>query len=99
MKEHRIVIKPGGTVVALYADDIAALCASVGPMHVERASHVEYSAEHGGWYVQLPDHRLLCRQTVEDGHESSVRNLGPCCVWSKRSDALAAEVAYLEARL
>lgn len=79
-----IVVKQGGAIRMLYSDRVPLQL--LGPVHIERASNVEYSAEHGGWTVQFSNGTYLHRHN-EVAH------------FTKRSDALAAEVAYLEARL
>ncbi len=73
----QLVIAPGGSVRAIYAEEIA--LDSIGSIAIRRASHVEPDSQ-GGWLADLrPVHGPI---------------LGP---FPNRSEALAAEVAWLEA--
>ncbi len=89
-KEHVLVFKDG-QVTTLYTDviDLRAL----GALHVERASNVEWCAARNGWIVQFTDGTFL-------GERSTfVFNVEEAAVFSTREAALAAEVAYIQARL
>ena len=92
-KEHVVVIHPNGDVRTLYTDLID--LRELGALDVQRASSVEWSDKHGGWTVQFPNGKFLayCNES-EEFFES---NYGDW--WTYREDALAAEVAYLNARL
>ena len=37
--------------MAVYSDDLAPILAELGPLHVERASHVEFDNTHAQWGV------------------------------------------------
>ncbi len=72
-----LVIAPDGTAHAVYTEAID--LATLGPMRIARASHVE-PGPGGGWLADLGPSRGPV--------------LGP---FARRSDAIAAEVAWLEA--
>lgn len=44
-------IAPDGTVLTVYADALLPILAELGPLHVERASHVEFDNARGQWGV------------------------------------------------
>lgn len=99
MQEHLIVIAPDGTVRTLYTDKID--LREFGPLHVERASNVEWSDFHQGWIVQFPS--ML-------GQYLATPARGWCCgahadlgrvpeIFDTREAALTAEIDYLQARL
>ena len=106
MKKPPHVIKIGvdGTVTTLYTDKIN--LRRLGPLKVERASNVEYDEARQSWTVQFVDGTYL-------GYSVEMRTLGsgdtlrPRVVqtieeashFPSRDLALAAEVAYLQARL
>ena len=46
-----IEISPEGEAMAVYADDLAPILAELGPLHVERASHVEFDNARAQWGV------------------------------------------------
>ena len=73
----QLIIAPDGHARAIYSESIE--LASLGPLAIRRASHVE-PGPGGGWLADLGP----ARGPV----------LGP---FARRSEALAAEVAWLEA--
>lgn len=83
-------------VTFLYDDRIP--LAPFGNAEVTRASNVEY--EHGkqGWTVQLADGMYLASTPVP-GETYITGNINLAKVWSRREDALTAEVEWLNARL
>jgi hypothetical protein len=95
--EHVLVIDKEGTVKTLYTDLVD--LRDFGPLHVERASNVEWDDKRQGWIVQFNSTLYL-----------SIPERGWCCgthaiagvvpeVFESREDALAAEVDYLQARM
>ena len=46
-----INISPEGEAMAVYSDDLAPILAELGPLHVERASHVEFDNGRAMWGV------------------------------------------------
>ena len=46
-----IEISPSGEAQAVYSDDLAPILGALGPLHVERASHVEFANDVGMWGV------------------------------------------------
>lgn len=73
----QLIIAPDGQALAIYSESID--LASLGPLTIRRASHVEPDAA-GRWNADL---RPILGPV-----------LGP---FARRSEALAAEVAWLEA--
>jgi len=85
--DHIISISPDGTVRTLYTDKID--LRDFGPLKVERASNVEWDDKQRGWTVQFVDGTYLRSPSL----------LQHMAVFETREAALAAEVAYLQARL
>ena len=81
---RKLAIESDGSIVAVYGDDLAPLIAQ-GTATITRASNVEPML--GGWAVAMVD------DTSSAAVELFVRT------FRLRSEALAAEVAYLERRL
>ncbi len=46
-----IEISPDGEAMAVYSDDLAPVLSALGPLHVERASHVEFANNVSKWGV------------------------------------------------
>jgi hypothetical protein len=97
MKEHTLVIYPNGDVRTLYTDLID--LREIGTLHVERASNVEWDERYGGWTVQFIDGTYLCEDDLGIKKWAGEYEVGVTCRFERREDALAAEVAYLVARL
>jgi hypothetical protein len=53
----RGVIKPDGTLVAVYSDFIRDL--NLGPLQVDRASDIEFNAQAQLWEARWPDGTLI----------------------------------------
>ena len=95
--DHVISIAPDGSIKTLWTDRID--LREFGTPHVERASNVEWDEQCEGWTVQFPDGMFLsqpargwcCGVHAEKGFHGEV--------FSTREEALAAEVAFLQARL
>lgn len=98
--DHVIVIDLDGNIKTLYTDKID--LHSLGRLHVERASNVEWDDEKQGWTVEFADGWHLGL------HEWG----GLCCgkhalkvphalraVFDTREEALRFEVDFLQARL
>ena len=83
--DHVISIYPNGTVRTLYTDRID--LREFGPLHVERASNVEWDDTRRGWTVQFADGSFLCNQNEDP------------ITYITREAALAAEVDFLQARM
>ena len=95
--DHVISIDPNGTVRTLYTDWID--LRDFGPLHVERASNVEWDEKYGGWTVQFSDGTWLCEDDLGFRRWQGEYEVGVTCRFDRREDALAAEVAYLQARM
>jgi len=93
MKPIKIVVRPTG-IRFLYDDRLK--LAVLGPVVVTRASNVEWDNELGGWTVQFADGSFI-RTVPEDRPVFS--DPGTIKVFTKREDALAAEVAAIHNRL
>jgi len=81
---NKILIK-GGTATAVYDDRFRPLLEALGAMEIERASEVEFDHESGDW---------IATEVSHDGPHGRVIARG-----KNRAEVIAAEVAYLEARL
>lgn len=46
-----IEFSPEGEAMAVYSDDLAPVLSALGPLHVERASHVEFDNTRAQWGV------------------------------------------------
>lgn len=107
MKQHTLVIYPDGNLRCLWTDLID--LREIGTLDVTRASNVEYDNEKQGWTVTFPPEpeeydnpSWLARSTHRDEAERIwYRSDAPlsAAVFLSRDTALAAEVAFLEARL
>jgi len=82
-KQTRVFIKLDGSVVGLYSDALD--YSALGDVEIKRASEVEW--QKGSWSVNIVDERLR-----RDGDL-------PLVGFTRRRDALDAEVMLLEARL
>ena len=82
-----ISIDSAGTVRSQYTDSLAALLRDIGPIHVERASHVEFCNEHQAWFVDMLENPDLSIGSFR---------VGP---FSRRKDALWWEIDYIQSRL
>ena len=60
----RAVIKPDGTLVAVYSDFIRKL--NLGPLKVERASNVEFNDQDQLWEARWPDGSLIVAHSQRD---------------------------------
>ena len=81
-----VVIAADGTLRAMYDDELTESL-SMGTLRIRRASHVEFDNAVQAWFVDM-------RADALEGIEAF--RVGP---FPKRCEALAWEVAYLEARL
>lgn len=91
MQDHMIVIKPDGSVTAIYSDDFR--LNMLGDEHVERASSVEFNNALQGWIVTLADGRVLCARPRGSGRLT--KEIRSCCVFKTRDEALTREVEYI----
>ena len=46
-----IEISPEGEAMAVYSDAVAPILSELGPLHIERASHVEFANDVGMWGI------------------------------------------------
>lgn len=93
---HKIVIR-NGVLSTLYTDTLP--LHELGQLEITRASNVEYDAHKQGWTVQLADGMYLADTPYppDELYITGIRHHAKA--WLKREDALAAEVAYINARL
>lgn len=94
VSEHVLVIDTNGDVRTLYTDLID--LRELGTLDVQRASNVEWCEKGNGWVVQFIDGTYL--SSDDNGVAHATYGLG-VDVFDSREEALAAEVAYLNARL
>ena len=57
MNPHTLTFDLEGTVKGLYTEIIP--LASLGPLHITRASHIEFNADTQKWEVKDPNQHLL----------------------------------------
>lgn len=110
MKRSKLVIDQDGFASGIYDDDDVDLYDALGAVTISRASHVEPSR--GGWSAIMRDgcecgHSVAAHLEVERGYapcsavgcscdDFNCAVLGP---YRLRSEALAAEVEYLDRAL
>lgn len=98
MKEHKIVIDPDGNVRTLYTDMVN--LREFGTLKIARASNIEWHEREQGWTVQFSDSSFLCQSTDGVFYATTYDLVGSnTCCFDTREQALAAEVAFLEAHL
>jgi hypothetical protein len=83
----KLSISRDGTITAIYSDSLAPLIEGAANVAITRASNVEPD-QFGQWWATM---HASANDRINPG-----RVFGP---FKLRSEALAAEVAYLEARL
>ena len=96
--EEKVFSINGDTITTLYSDELRELGGAGATLHVHRASFVEFNHDLDGWTVFLATGGWLAC----DEHGAVRRVLEPplpTFAWPTRGDALAAEVAFLQARL
>lgn len=95
MKPIKIAVRPSG-IRFLYDDRLKLNV--LGPVVVTRASNVEWDNFTGKWMVQFTDGTWL----NADDHGrvfAGEREIGVTCSFTRREDALVAEVAAIHATL
>ncbi len=100
-----IIFRADGTAGALYADELVPFFQALGHVTVQRASHVEFDNQRGGWTVELEPGVLGAALTgsmlamAEDGRLWASLLKSRAHVFPTRQEALQAEVVYLQGQL
>lgn len=109
MGEEKVFVIKNGTIIALYDDTLRTLG---GAMTIERASDVEWDNDAQGWFANIRPQRRACDCHSEKRFIGNVIEHDESCAllhqdwratllgpYTTRVEALAAEVAFIQARL
>ena len=84
-------VETNGDLIVMYKDDRIDFIKELGEVSVDRASHVEWSKDLGGWVVKAAHDNELALRKDNEG-KIVVTNSGDLAVFLNRKEALKEEV-------